>query len=775
MHHELFLALLGVCGEVVVERTASKRENVTTFTFDELATPCLLSEGDRQVLLPLLHVGYCFRRLSKFAQPPLDTSRRDGSSIHPSLYVHSFRQSLSATLAVYAKHVASLEQEVLAKTDSNLFPFARLLVDFQGELELFPFLCRLVDHIERKKLRGKGVLEMLQSHDRSGYPRVQACVQSYLCNAHRVFFRQMMSWMTAAHVVDPYGEFFITSPSSSSEYAVDLARVPLRYFPSELAEDVMFIGNAIKILGNNSQHHQAICSCLHSLASHRTWSTQVVRDELAKLRVVIASALGTRVVVQGQFIQWLARVKAFYLLGHGDFVHAVIDQASPVFANAPTIRSEQELNHGVWSAFELDASSMSLRVPLQEFSFAFNQPHVLDDDPRVRCRGLVLLGSWNVQVAGLAAADSPLTCWFHHIQYISRSFRTSFSVVLVDPPPLNAPPSEVSLVLQSDGVHVAAASCPMDSSSNVIIPSTSPSLRLQFQFHSVQDGACHVTTRLFVYNDGRNDAPSLHDTCTHLKTAGSISVVVDYAADISGWRVHMNDRLCFEYSMNVLKQVDGLARRKGGMFVGLVLLPPITLVSWSCGRVAADEDPWQYVGLDMPVPWPVAPLLLTPATLVTYNHVFQLLFRLKRVQFALNRTWKLSRHHSQSCAILRHRVLFALSHVFVYFERDVVDVHFHECVAACAKSSDFDVVKKAHDTFVAQLVKRCYLYSATVMHAIDALIALGWDYCRHEPPHATRDATYLASTLRHLCAVLANTDAHPLVLVLDFNGFFTHG
>ncbi|RHY14374.1 hypothetical protein DYB36_009290 [Aphanomyces astaci] len=659
MHHELFLALLGVCGEVVVERTALQRENVTTFTFDELATPCLLSEGDRQVLLPLLHVGYCFRRLSKFAQPPLDTSRRDGSSIHPSLYVHSFRQSLSATLAVYEKHVASLEQEVLAKTDSsNLFPFARLLVDFQGELELFPFLCRLVDHIERKKLRGKGVLEMLQSHDRSGYPRVQACVQSYLCNAHRVFFRQMMSWMTAAHVVDPYGEFFITSPSSSSEYAVDLARVPLRYFPSELAEDVLFIGNAIKILGNNSQHHQAICSCLHSLASHRTWSTHVVRDELAKLRVTIASALGTRVVLQGEFIQWLARVKAFYLLGHGDFFHAVIDQASPVFANAPTIRSEQELNHGVWSVFQLDASSI---------------------------------------------------------------------------------------------------------------------LRLQFQFHSVQDGACHITTRLFVYNDGSNDAPSLHDTCTHLKTAGSISVVVDYAADISGWRVHMNDRLCFEYSMNVLKQVDGLARRKGGMFVGLVLLPPITLVSWSCGRVAADEDPWQYVGLDMPVPWPVAPLLLTPATLVTYNHVFQLLFRLKRVQFALNRTWKLSRHHSQSCAILRHRVLFALSHVFVYFERDVVDVHFHECVAACAKSSDFDVVKKAHDTFVAQLAKRCYLYSATVMHAIDALIALGWDYCHHEPPHATRDATYLASTLRHLCAVLANTDAHPLVLVLDFNGFFSHG
>ncbi|ETV66532.1 hypothetical protein H257_16975 [Aphanomyces astaci] len=60
-------------------------------------------------------------------------------------------------------------------------------------------------------------------------------------------------------------DFFI---SSSSEYAVDLA---LWYFPSELAADVLFIGNIMKILGNNSQHHhEAIYTRDHRVPCHVT-------------------------------------------------------------------------------------------------------------------------------------------------------------------------------------------------------------------------------------------------------------------------------------------------------------------------------------------------------------------------------------------------------------------------------------------------------------------------------------------------------------------------
>ncbi|ETV64365.1 hypothetical protein H257_18720 [Aphanomyces astaci] len=95
-------------------RRSRRGEKLETLVFDELATPSLLSEGDRQVLRPVLHVRYCYRWLSKLAQrlPNLHRTLPDViRKLHPPQCIP---------------------------------PLARLLVD---ELELFPCLCRFVDHI----------------------------------------------------------------------------------------------------------------------------------------------------------------------------------------------------------------------------------------------------------------------------------------------------------------------------------------------------------------------------------------------------------------------------------------------------------------------------------------------------------------------------------------------------------------------------------------------------------------------------------------------------
>ncbi|RHY24397.1 hypothetical protein DYB32_008867 [Aphanomyces invadans] len=745
------------------------------------------------MLRPVLHVGYCYRRLSRFAQlPPFqDKSDGDGSEyIRSSLYLHSFRESLSTSLAAYEQHVADLERDVLAKTSqntSNLFPFTRLLVDLHGEIELFPFLCRLVDQIERKNLRGKGILELLQSHDHCGYPRIQACVRVYLCNAHRVLYRQMMSWMTAAQVVDPFGEFFITQ-SSPTEYTVDLGRVPLRYFPSAIAEDVLFVGNAMKIVGASSSHHKEICNCLHELASRGTWATHVVQDSLARLRGIVATALGTRVVVQGQFVRWLKLVKSFYLLGEGDLFHAVVERASvDVFSKGPpTSRSEQDLNHGIWATslreFQFDSvGSISLRVPLQEFSYTFQRVGEPENmSAAVVPPGLVVHGVRSADARGLATSESWLTCWFHHIQYISRSFRSSFSV---DMP---SAPTELSLVLQSNGVHVVPEWTRSDRPRGGL-PMTSASLRLQCQFHTFQDSSCRLTTRLYIIS---TDASQLvHEATATLPFASDATFHVEYSADVggeknvpvttAGWRVQVNGSICFEHTpMNVLKHVDGLARQQGGMFVGLVLQPGVTVLSWSCDKrppQGESDDPWAYVSLDMDIPWPL-PLLLTPPTLTTYSHVFQLLFRLKRVIFALNTAWKHQSSRSTKTCVLRHHLAFALSNVFLYFQMGVIDADFDQCVAECDNRSDFDLVKRAHDAFVADVAKKCYVYSSTVMNALNHIVALGWEFTRTvDDPRmdsALLEAEF-ATTMQHFGAVLANTDARALVLLLDFNGYFS--
>ncbi|KAH9133795.1 hypothetical protein LEN26_006998 [Aphanomyces euteiches] len=761
MHHELFMALLGICGELIVEKRDPKQGNVTTFGFDVNASPMLLANGDRQLLQPILHLGFCYRKLARFARRASLVAAPADEYITTSLYVHSVRQSISKTLVSYEAHVGDMEEHVLEKARPGLhaaamLPFSHLLVEMRQELEVFPFLCQLVEQIESRNLKGKDVLELLQSHDHSGFPQVQEHARQYLANAHRVLYRQMMSWMATAHLVDPYGEFFITM-MESGENAVDLSRVPLRYFPSSIAENVLFIGNAMKILGDSKTLHQNVITVLHTLSAQPTWSSQMVEHILDKLRLDIASALGDRVVVQGQFVKWLHGIKSFYLLGEGDFYHAVLEKASQIMQLPPTKRSEIDLNHGIWAStlreYKLDSPfSISLEVPVQSFSY-FRMHNAQPD--------LILVGSsQQPDSTGLeaivTAPKTPLTCWHRHIQYISRSFQTSMTITMPDTP------TEVSFVLQTDGTQAV----PSIQDGQVSFKSNS-FVSLQFQFHSITDNACYVTAKLWTQ---RESQIILHQATTSLDYSPEIEILVEYDVInaqriMHGWRVHAQATCFFEFSMNLSAELEAFSGRKGGVFLGLVLLPGMNVQQWSFEKV--DDDPWAYTGLSMQVEWPL-PLLLTPSSMMIYNHMFQLLFRLKRVIYALNQTWKNMRGYSTPACLLRHDIIFVLSNLFFYYQMAVVEAHFNQCVMECEKTSDFDAVKRLHENFVAALAKKSYLYAATVMNAIDQVIALGWAFCAN--PSIEMLGEYESRTA-NLCKVLSNTDAQELVILIDFNGY----
>ncbi|KAF0685547.1 Aste57867_22588 [Aphanomyces stellatus] len=767
MHHELFFALLGVCGELIVEKRDPQKNIVTSFVFDSNVSPAMLTDGDRQLLQPILHLGYCYRRLSLFSRSPCTVVNSSGSYMSNSLYVHSVQQSIAKTLVAYEAHVASLEQRILASAmeiNSNhsggLFPFSHLLVELRAEMETFPFLCRLVEHIEKKKLHGKWVLELLQAHENSGFPEIRECARLFLANAHRVLYRQMMSWMTTAELIDPFGEFFVSS-AKQNELSVDLTRVPLRYFPSSLAEDILFIGKAMKILTDDPSHHQDICRVLHSLSVQTSWNTHLVQESLESLRVQIASALGQRVVVQGQFIKWLRGIKTFYLLGEGDFFHAVVERTFPIFVQPPVQRSEGDLNHGIWSStlreYQLDTPfSVSLQVPLQ--SFVYKHLHEIP-------AGLVLVGAPpDTQVSGLQCMPSsppvPLACWCRHVQYLSRSFQ---SCILLKTP---LEQTEISFVMQTEGVHVI----PTCDKASVNLNSQS-FVALQFQFTIVRESTVQVTARLWLTQVEKR---LVHETSTLLKYSPDVEILIDYGATKDkekrlqyGWRVHIQEKRCFECPMNLLTEVEVLSSRKGGVHVGLVLLPGVNVENWSFQK--HDEDPWAYVGLQLEVKWPL-PLLLTSSALVTYNHMFHMLFRLKRILYALNQTWKQSREMSAASCLLRHDILHVLSNLFLYYQMGVVDVNFNQCVAECEKTADFDVVKRLHDNFVASLAKKCYLYATTVVHAVDQIIAMAWSFCMD--PSAMLQIEY-RKRIDCLCTVLANTDARELVIQLDYNGYIS--
>lgn len=203
---------------------------------------------------------------------------------------------------------------------------------------------------------------------------------------------------------------------------------------------------------------------------------------------------------------------------------------------------------------------------------------------------------------------------------------------------------------------------------------------------------------------------------------------------------------------------------------------------------------WHALNLRCNVRWPLQ-LLVTPDLLRSYGHLFQFCFRLKRVAYALELAWKSSTLRSKAttgrgsttfaaAGALRIRMSFVVRTLELHFQVFVIEGKFKQCVEQIESAGDFDRAKRVHETFVASVVKSCYVHTKTVASALDELLGCCWQFADYVlQQDAVGDGELSADRValldqdfhrrfEFLYSVLQISEARDLLFLLDSNGFF---
>jgi hypothetical protein len=115
-------------------------------------------------------------------------------------------------LDVYRSMVLSAERAVLNDPTLPLTYLVARTADFEL---LLPALLRLAEEVEKRKVHGCMLLDLVAHHACSGVPIVRACAQRILARCWMVFYAQVSAWAVYGMLSDPYSEFCVRPAPSS--------------------------------------------------------------------------------------------------------------------------------------------------------------------------------------------------------------------------------------------------------------------------------------------------------------------------------------------------------------------------------------------------------------------------------------------------------------------------------------------------------------------------------------------------------------------------------
>lgn len=275
-----------------------------------------------------------------------------------------------------------------------------------------------------------------------------------------------------------------------------------------------------------------------------------------------------------------------------------------------------------------------------------------------------------------------------------------------------------------------------------------------------------------------------------------------------GISIQVNEIPVLESLVDVEEILD-LRPSNDKYWLGLGLGPRLRVAAWSCEKYSIKafresnqiltknqtlppRELWNHLCLHPHIPWPL-PLLITKDDLQLYNNLFQFCFRLKRIGYALEHTWKIDslRRYSKQKSLLaisalRNRMSYVIQNIQIYFQVLVIEANFHKCREEMQMSDNFDQVKRLHECFLAALIKQCYIYSRTIMTALDDIIQCCWHFvdlilaCDQASLDSAEERykfrsleTEFVQRLDFFCGVLQHSgQARDLSFLLEYNEFF---
>ncbi|XP_057828040.2 gamma-tubulin complex component 4 [Cryptomeria japonica] len=304
MLHELLLALVGCTGDFIIDGREEEQSTASSQSLDEVAEECtfklapdltFLQNSEREILERLLRLGFFYRELDRFAvksrnlswitcanhdfqiQDPVVMKGKK----RPSVYRRALANGISEVLSIYRSAVLQVEQNFLADPVPVLASVTQGLNKFEV---LLPPLHSFILEVEREDVRGGRLLNLLHKKCHCGVPELQACMQRLLWHGHQVMYRQLAAWMVYGILQDQHEEFFISRQHGGDSDAVDKStedahladwhtgfHVSLEmkpdYIQMQVAESILFVGKAIRVLRNPSPSFRS-----QDLGSHQQGS-----------------------------------------------------------------------------------------------------------------------------------------------------------------------------------------------------------------------------------------------------------------------------------------------------------------------------------------------------------------------------------------------------------------------------------------------------------------------------------------------------------------------
>jgi len=206
---------------------------------------------------------------------------------------------------------------------------------------------------------------------------------------------------------------------------------------------------------------------------------------------------------------------------------------------------------------------------------------------------------------------------------------------------------------------------------------------------------------------------------------------------------------------------------------------------------------WRNIRLSYEVDAPIDLVLLTD-DFDRYSALFRFLFLVKRVQTRLQKAWSgvMRTREAERERInrlmpvyaLRAKMQFFIDNLQYYLLEDVIEVQFNLLMNKLNESEDFDTVHQAHEEYISQLAKQCFLHARVVSSSLYSIFDICFDFCKLLSRHGgdvrlsdmerlekdfQRQLSFLFTILSRRTGLYAAPHLAQLVLRIDFNKFLS--
>lgn len=701
MLHEVLFALLGETGGIFVERQGA---------FIVRPDCDLLDNSESQQMQRILKIGYAYKALNDFVgkhgayTTGLKTVLKlkyDEDEKVPGLYLKALCKGMDSLLDEYRWRVAAVEEEYLRK---RVTTYGDLEERVGGEI--LNALLALTREITEKNLRGAQLLDLVSREERC--PALKGPWSKMSVQLMNVFMHQLLAWTVHGSLLDNFFEFFIqqqdAEPGSewTSRYCLNLEMLPETCLSATLAEKVLFLGKAVKVLGSALPRDQMdeFAGTLRKVQLR--FSPLQLAQVLDRQRSVIAQKLWNLVVVESELQGHLAALKNYFLLGKGEFFHEFLAESKDLMS-LPAMQksSEDEINNGPFAqavsvlGLDEDPYLPRFRLKISEVGFTYKDFKSLE--------GLVLLGSIarterKIRLAANRYAKKPGALWHNLRHRLDSGFVSVFTVH-------NPISSTVYFMIQSK----------KDISNSSAKPPTSPAdietgliVCISMQQTSVQ---VTVTLNIDKVMEGEIELVMKPERTIKIQTEGEV------------FKVEVDDQVLIDGKVVLASVLDDA----GKAYVGLSAYSqlPVEVCSWGLAAGSKISQPvvfdsWSALTMDFKIDGPLG-LLFSPQILDKYKTLFSFLFAMRRAQFSLQQAWLAQArksHINQAALALRSQMNLMIDSLVSYLQLDVIEAQYSKLIQSLEPSRDFEEVKRHHDTFIAAISAQCFMHMPKLVSAL---------------------------------------------------------